>query len=109
MNINEIRTAIDNGMPVEYSAHCQKRMLERDILRADVLNCIYHGEIIEEYPLDDENNSEKSLPSCLILGVKKIEDVSIHVVVGFNGRKVLIISACYPDKEHWLEDNKTRR
>lgn len=31
MDINELKEALDNGVPVEYSAHCQKRMLERGI------------------------------------------------------------------------------
>ena len=109
MNINELRNALDNGVKIEYTAHCQKRMLEREISRADIINCIYTGEIIEEHPLDENNRSESSLPSCLILGFKVIDKKAIHIVVGYNGTKMLMISACYPTSEHWLEDNKTRR
>ena len=47
MRIEELRTALDNGFPVEYSLHCQKRMLERGISRDDIKHCIYNGEIIE--------------------------------------------------------------
>ncbi len=108
MLIEELKDAFKAGIPVEYSAHCQKRMLERNISRADIVNCIYSGEIIEEYPLDD-NYSSSSLPACLVLGLKISNDTYIHVVVGFNGKKVLIISAYYPDNVHWLEDLKTRR
>ena len=109
MNIEDIRKAFLHNVPIEYTAHCQKRMLERDILRTDIKNCILYGEIIEDYPLELGNLSEKSLPSCLILGLKANKREMIHVVVGFNGKKILVISACYPDRIHWMEDNKTRR
>ena len=109
MDILELRKALQDGIAVEYTAHCQKRMLERDISRADIQNVIICGEIIEDYPLKDGNISEKSFPSCLILGFKINDGKMIHIVVGFNGKKILMISACYPDLEHWCDDCKTRR
>ena len=109
MDINELKEALDNGVPVEYSAHCQKRMLERGISRSDIKHCIFDGEIIEVNVLADNNKSEKSLPSYLILNYRIEDNKPIHVLVGFNGKRMLIISACYPDAEHWLVDNKTRR
>ena len=109
MNITDLREALDNGLPIEYSVHCQKKMLERGISREDIRHCIYNGEIIESYPLSEGNVSENSLPSCLILDYRVVDNKAIHIVVGFNGKKMLIISACYPDLGHWLPDNKTRR
>ncbi|MGN0483973.1 MAG: DUF4258 domain-containing protein [Lachnospiraceae bacterium] len=109
MDLKVLKKAWIEGKPVEYTAHCQKRMLERDIRRADIENCILNGEIIEDYPLDDNNTSEKSFPSCLIMGNKISDKKVIHIVVGFNGNKFLIISACYPDQIHWHDDYKTRR
>lgn len=109
MDIIEIRKALDVGVPIEYSAHCQKRMLERGISRGDIKHCIYYGEIIESYPLADGNICEDSLPSYLILDYRVVDNNAIHVVVGFDGKRMLIISACYPDNERWLSDNKTRR
>ena len=84
-------------------------MLERNISRKDISECILHGEIIEDYPLDADNNHEASFPSCLILGIKNCEDGALHVVVGFNGRRIIIISAYHPDAEHWEADFKTRK
>ncbi len=84
-------------------------MLEREISRADIIHAIFNGEIIEENSLADSNKSEKSLPSFLILDFRTIDKKAIHVLIGFNGKRVLIISVCYPDEEHWLKDNKTRR
>jgi len=109
MDLDGIRNILKLGSDVEYTAHCQKRMLERGISRSDIRDCILCGEIIEEYPLDNTNESAKSVPSCLILGNRLRDNAAIHVVVGYNEFKVLIISACYPDSIHWLDDNKTRR
>ena len=108
MDIKELRKAFISGIPVEYKMHCQKRMLERNISRRDISNCILYGEIIEDYPLDD-NSHEESFPACLIMHVDIQRNGTIHVVVGFNGRKIIIISAYHPDKVHWEADLKTRK
>ena len=109
MDIQKLRDAFASGIPIEYKVHCLKRMLERDITREDITSCILHGEIIEDYPLDDDNIHEASFPSCLILRVDTKKDNTIHVVVGYNGKKIIIISAYRPDLEHWEPDYKTRR
>lgn len=109
MTISEIRNAFISGIPVEYKMHCLKRMLERDISRKDVENCILHGEIIEDYPLDESNMSASSYPSCLILGMSIQENDIIHVVIGYNGDTIIIITAYRPDLDHWENDFKTRR
>lgn len=109
MDINELRKALDNGLHVEYTAHCQKRMIERGISRNDIKHCIYNGEIIEVNVLSDDNKSDKSLPSYLILDYRAVDKKAVHVLIGFNGKRMLVISVCFPDAEHWLQDNKTRR
>lgn len=108
MDINQLRAAFTSGCPVEYKVHCQKRMMERNISREDVAYCIMNGEIIEDYPLDDIAG-EASFPSCLILCVSDRENSILHLVVGFNGRKMIFISAYRPDNEHWEDDYKTRK
>ena len=55
MDIMELRNAFTSGVPVEYKAHCLKRMLERDISKKDIADCILCGENIEDYPLDENN------------------------------------------------------
>lgn len=109
VEIEQLRKAFVSGAPVEYKLHCQKRMLERNITRKDIENSILNGEIIEDYPLDEDNVSMGSYPSCLILWVNIEGCGIIHVVVGFNGRKIIIISAYHPDSDHWENDFKTRR
>ena len=109
MQIEDLRNALQQGVVVEYKAHCQKRMLERGITRADIIECIQKGEIIEEYPLDDGNTSENSFPACLVLGIEINGNKMLHVVVGYNIRKMIIISAYRPDDEHFEKDGKTRK
>ena len=108
MDINELRAAFASGCPVEYKVHCQKRMVERNISREDIAHCIMNGEIIEDYLLDD-NIGEASFPLCLMLCVSDRKNDVLHVVVGFNGRKIILISAYRPDNEHWEDDYKTRK
>ena len=109
MNIEDLRKALENDVPVEYKMHCLKRMMERDISRKDIIDSIKNGEIIEDYPLSSDNTSENSFPSCLILSLRNKDMRPIHVVVGYNGKKIIIISAYYPDRERWYEDYKTRK
>ena len=109
MIIEELREALLTGIPVEYTVHCQKRMLERDISKKDIKNCILNGEIIEDYPLEENNTNDFSYPSCLILWIDIQNNGAIHIVVGFNGRKIIIISAYYPNKEIWENDFRTRK
>lgn len=109
MDIISLREVFAAAQNVEYTAHCQKRMMERSISRNNIKNCVMNGEIIEDYPLDVDNKSVKSFPSCLILGLKLNNKTVIHVVVGFNGDCVIVISAYYPDLEHWESDYRTRK
>lgn len=109
MNIEEIRQAFLSGGSVEYKAHCQKRMLERGITRKDIENCILNGEIIEDYPLNECNISDKSFPSCLVLWIDIGEDKVLHVVIGYKERKIIIISAYRPNSEQWESDFRTRK
>ena len=50
MQIETLRRLIDDGR-VMWTTHCLERMGERDILRADVKNCITHGEIMEDFTI----------------------------------------------------------
>lgn len=109
MDLMMLRKVFSESRNIEYTAHCQKRMLERDIYRKDIENCIMKGEIIEDYPLELGNNSVGSYPSCLMLGITLENGHAIHVVVGFNGEKIIVITAYYPDLEHWEADFRIKK
>ena len=59
--------------------------------------------------MDDGNTSENSFLACLVLGIEINGNKMLHVVVGYNTRKMIIISAYRPDDEHFEKDGKTRK
>lgn len=81
--------------------HSRKRLMERGIKFADILNVIEKGEIIEDYEED------YPFPSCLILGESK--DKKIHIVVSINEGMIYLITAYIPDPLKWENDFKTRK
>ena len=101
MQIETLRRLLNDGK-IMWTTHCLERMGERDILRADVKNCITHGEIIEDYPSDFPN------PSCLILGTS-VGGRYLHTVVGCDGEYIYIITAYYPSEDKFEPDMRTRR
>lgn len=101
MNIGVLRECCSNRK-ILWSTHAASRIQQRGILRVDVVNCIMNGEIIEDYPNDYPH------PSCLIFGYG-IDKKVIHVVAGYDGNNLFIITAYYPNTEKFLDDLKTRR
>jgi hypothetical protein len=87
---------------IRWSAHAAVRIQERGISRADILNCLEHGEVIEDYPTDFPN------PSCLVYGLA-VDGKVIHVVAGCDGTMVYIITAYVPNLEKFEPDLKTRK
>lgn len=98
----KIYRALCSECKIIWTKHCMERMQERDISRADVINGILHGEIIEEYPDDYPN------PSCLIFGYTVNKQI-LHIVVGCDRLVIYIITAYFPDTKVFQYDLKTRR
>ena len=82
--------------------HAKLRLSERGIKLKDVINCIENGEILEQYETD------KPLPSCLVLGLS-IENKYLHAVVSHDDEFIYLITAYYPNLTKWNSDYKTRR
>jgi hypothetical protein len=78
-------------------------MMERGIFRDDVKEVLSHGELIEEY-VDDH-----PLPSGLFLGFINEEPVHVVVAVDTEDKYCYIVTAYYPDLEHFESDYKTRK
>ena len=87
---------------VEYSQHFRQRMKERNISFTDVRPAIQNGEIIEQDLKDIPN------PSVLILGYAR-DNKPIHVVVGVDDNKLILITAYFPNPILWETDYKTRK
>ncbi len=85
-----------------WTEHSYEKMLERQIRRREVLECILNGEIIEEY------FSDKPSPSCLIFGITA-NARNMHVCCAYSDDMVYIITAYEPNLFKWNNDFKTRR
>ena len=96
-----LRTAVVEGR-IQWHLHALERFLERGISRAEVINAILDGEVIEVYTTD------RPYPSCLIL---RVETEPVHVVAAAESTSSVchIITAYRPDLEHFEADYKTRR
>ena len=100
-DIEFFRDAVAHGR-LRWQLHALERLLERGISRAEVLEAIIQGEIIEQY-MDD-----KPLPSCLIAHVKA---QPLHAVVAIDRDSGFghVITVYRPNREHFEDDYKTRR
>ena len=101
LNLDDLRKLCENGS-VAWSVHALERLQERGISKSDVMNAIYRGKIIEQYP------DAFPYPACLILGVSVNEQI-VHVVCGSNGSIVKIITAYIPDDEKFDESGEKRK
>ena len=100
-NINDLQHLCDSGKII-WKEHAQQRLLQRNILRAEVKQCILNGEIIEIYDKD------KPFPSCLVFGYTQ-NARPLHIVCSTDENYLYIITAYEPDTIKFLDDLKTRR
>lgn len=62
-NINDLKNACKNKKII-WKEHATQRLLQRKILRDEVIQCVLNGEIIENYI------SDKPFASCLVFGYR---------------------------------------
>ena len=74
---------------------------DRLILRADIRNVIFAGEVIEDYPGDQRGHS------CLLMGFDA-QGRAIHVVCSPKSEYLAIITAYLPDEDEWADDLRSR-
>lgn len=101
ISIDELRQ-LNTANHYMITEHARIRLFERKITIDDVICCVENGKIIEQYETD------KPFPSCLILGVE-LKGRYIHVVVSCDEDYIYLITAYYPDEQHWQDNFKTRR
>ena len=100
MNIEELRKLCTEDT-IQMTDHCLKRCRERGIKLDEIMLCILHGEIIEEYPND------YPFPSALVLECDLGKP--LHVVAGLSDEYLWIITAYRPNPEKWESDHRTRK
>ena len=87
---------------VEYSQHFRARMKERNITFVGVKMAIQNGEIIEQDLKDIPR------PSILLLGFAS-GNKPIHVAIGVDDYKLVLITTYTPALTLWEADYKTRK
>ena len=87
---------------IKWTTHAVTRYQERGITRDEIINCIEHGEVIEEYPDDYPH------PSCLIFHIV-IVGKPLHVVVGHDEEYVYVITAYRPSLDKWKNGFRERK
>ena len=102
MHHDQLINIIQQGR-IEWSAHALKRMLEKGISRASEKHIICTGEMIENYPDD------KPFPSGLFYGIRINKKIISVLGYDFTDQKIFLITAYWPDEEHFETDLKTRR
>ncbi len=101
LTIENLRT-LSSGGRIFLTAHSQARLYERGIRLTDIRQAIQSGKIIEYRP-DDYR-----CPSCLVLGVN-LAGRWLHVVCGIHEEALWILTAYWPDLEHWNVSYTERR
>lgn len=102
MHNDQLSTIIQQNR-IEWSAHALKRMLEKGISRAAVKRTIGEGEIIEDY------SDDKPFPSALCHGIWRNQVLHVVMAYDLDDQKIYVITAYWPDEEHFKNDFKTRR
>jgi len=82
--------------------HVLAKMKERGIAYDDIESAVSCGEIITHY------EDDKPFPSCLILGLTS-EGKPLHIVVSLDDNTLWIITAYFPSRDIWENDNRTRK
>ena len=100
-NINDLKNACKNKKII-WKEHATQRLLQRKILRDEVIQCVLNGEIIENYI------SDNPFASCFVFGYSGI-DKPLHVVCSFDDEYIYIITAYIPDTIKFYDDLKTRK
>lgn len=101
MDIEAIKVLCQSGK-IQWTEHVMKRLIKRNITRAEVKAALLSGKIIEEYPND------YPFPSCLILGIC-LPEIYLHVVCGIGNDRLWIITAYRPDITIWDKSFTKRR
>jgi hypothetical protein len=101
-NIVLFKDALDRG-EIMWRKHAAEKMLQRDILRQNVIDILQSGECIQSYDTD------KPFASALFLGFIGIRP--LHVVASFDESASLayIITAYSPNLTIFESDFKTKR
>lgn len=97
----DLKTIKEKVRKQEYdlSLHAHQERQEEQVSIEEIEKAILTGDIIEQYPDDPRGTS------CLIAG--KAQGRPLHLVCGFRGKRLLIVTVYRPKALIW-KDYKTR-
>ena len=94
MDIEEIQAKIQAN-EYGYSHHAEIERVADGLTFAQIEEAVLNGEILEDYP--DTGRGE----SCLIVGCSS--DIPIHVVCGWRGENIVLITVYIPTPPTFLD------
>lgn len=94
LTIAAIKSAVQQKQ-VYFSAHAEESRMDDNLTAAAVLEAILNDDILEQYP--DTGRGE----SCLVVGFSG--DQAVHVVCGYRGEAVVIITVYLPGPPHFSD------
>lgn len=94
MDINEIKAKVHANHYV-YSQHAELERRVDDLTFAQIHEVLLNGQILEQYP--DTGRGE----SCLVVGFAG--ELPIHVVWGWRGEKVALITVYVPRPPKFID------
>ncbi len=98
MDENLIKEKVKEEL-IQFSEHSIHKMDENDISSKELIEALYNGEIIEDYPEDERGHS------CLFL-CKDNKDF-FHVVLGQKERNLFVVTVYRPSLPKFI-DERTR-
>ncbi len=98
MDIDLIKVKVKRR-ELSFSNHGEEERMDEGLMASEVIDAILNGELLEYYP--DTGRGE----SCLILGF--VNDKPIHVVTGWRGENIVIITVYIP-RMPYFRDPRTR-
>ncbi len=94
MDIQAIKERVRQQAYV-YSLHADIERRSDELTFHQIENALLEGEILEQYP--DTGRGE----SCLVLGFS--DDIPIHIVCGWRGSEVVIVTVYVPKPPKFID------
>jgi hypothetical protein len=94
MDIDEIKAKVHANQYV-YTHHAEIERKADELTFAQIEEALLSGEILEQYP--DTGRGE----SCLLVGFA--QDVPIHIVCGWRGERVALITVYIPHPPKFVD------
>ena len=104
MDIELIRRIVQKS-GYRLTGHASVEAMKDGIRSADIRYAIFHGQIIEKYP----ENEDEGIESCLIYALLPSK-IPIHVVIDVMVKKSVVVVTVYvPDRSRWIASRIRKR